>query len=60
MLTQHNQLKQLKKDLQVIRDNLGKTLASTSSVKVDQNVVDSYALINKHLVFNGVLTSLEY
>jgi hypothetical protein len=60
MLTQHNQLKQLKKDLQVIRDNLGKTLASTSSVKVDQNVVDSYALITKHLVFNGVLTSLEY
>tara|TARA_R100000008_G_scaffold62419_1_gene39689 strand:- start:1207 stop:1389 length:183 start_codon:yes stop_codon:yes gene_type:complete len=60
MLTQHNQLKQLKKDLQVIRDNLGKTLASTSSVKVDQNVIDSYALINKHLVFNGVLTSLEY
>ena len=60
MLNQHDQLKQLKKDLQVIRDNLGKTLASTSSVKVDQNVIDSYALINKHLVFNGVLTSLEY
>jgi len=59
MLSNYKQLKALKKDLEIIKENLRLSISSKSSVKADPKVVDSYTLVNKHLVFNGVLTSLE-
>jgi len=59
MLSEYAQIKSLKKDLRIVRDNLIANISSSNSPKIDKNIGDSYELINKHLIYNGVLTRIK-
>ena len=60
-MNNENDLRALKKDLIKIREILMNSL-SKSSTKLRQDqigLVDSYDILNRHLIYNGVLTRLK-
>jgi hypothetical protein len=59
MISNYIELKSLKKDLKKVRENLMLNLSATSNPNIDKKIIDSYTLINKHLIYNGLLTRLE-